>query len=157
MEAQRWTLGRDVTMDSYTQYLQRVKQTSSGWADFLWQGAITFHTFNRRTGGHGGTSQIQVIQKLSQLWLTPLKISICCLEFCDPNIKVRVHLQMSETKVKSLHREICWSVNCVPFWEVVAINLHTETYAWRLVSWLLRWNKKGKKMVCVILKQQMVS
>ncbi len=29
MEAQQWTLGRDVTMDSYTQYLQRGRGTLS--------------------------------------------------------------------------------------------------------------------------------
>ena len=35
MEAQQWKLGRDVMMDSYTQYLQRVRKTLSGLADFL--------------------------------------------------------------------------------------------------------------------------
>lgn len=48
MEAQQWTVGRDVTMDSYTQYLQRVRRTLSGLSDFLGQGTITFHTFNQR-------------------------------------------------------------------------------------------------------------
>lgn len=51
MEAQQWTLGRDIMMESYTQYLQRVRRTFSGLADFLWQGTITFHTFNHRAGG----------------------------------------------------------------------------------------------------------
>lgn len=35
MEAQQWKLGRDVMMDSYTQYLQQVRKTLSGLADFL--------------------------------------------------------------------------------------------------------------------------
>lgn len=51
MEAQQRTLGRDVTMDSYTQYLQRVRRTLSGLTDFLGQGTITFHTFNHRAEG----------------------------------------------------------------------------------------------------------
>lgn len=50
MEAQQWTLGRDVMMDSYTQYLQQVRKTFSGLADFLWQGTITFHTINCGAG-----------------------------------------------------------------------------------------------------------
>lgn len=51
MEAQQWTLGRDVMMDSYRQYLQQVQRTLSGLADFLWQGTITFHTYNHRAEG----------------------------------------------------------------------------------------------------------
>lgn len=79
MEAQQWTLGRDVRMDSYTQYLQRVRRTLSGLTDFLWQGPITFHTFNRRGQKDRRTEEEhheQVIQKLSQLRLnTPKKRS----------------------------------------------------------------------------------
>lgn len=34
-------IGRDVKMDSYTQYLQQIRKTLSGLTNFLWQGTIT--------------------------------------------------------------------------------------------------------------------
>lgn len=46
MEAQQWTLSRDVIVDGYTQYLQQVRKTQSGWVDLLWQWTITFHSFD---------------------------------------------------------------------------------------------------------------
>lgn len=53
-------IGRDVMVDSYTQYLQQVRKTKTGFTDFLWQ--ETSHTFNYRAEGQEDmeeTSQIQ--------------------------------------------------------------------------------------------------
>lgn len=164
MEAQQRTLGRDVTTDSYTQYLQQVRRTLSGFTYFLWRGTITFHTYNRwgrRTRGHGGTSRTQVIKKLSQLWLTPLKNPFAARNPVT-EISSASFNKMFETKVRFLffpflHREICWSVNWVcPFDKQCPTSI-AGAYVWTLVSGLLppRFLKKWK--VRVILKQQMVS
>lgn len=61
-------IGRDVMMDSYTQYLQQVRKTKTGLTDFLWQ--ETFHLEGRRTR-RNITNTISDTKVLSFLTNTP--------------------------------------------------------------------------------------
>lgn len=62
-EAQQWTLGECVMIDSYKQYLQQARKTSSE------KVSLTFTPVTRgqKDRRHRGTSQIEVIQKWSRL------------------------------------------------------------------------------------------
>lgn len=148
-------IGRDVMMDSYTQYLQQVRKTKTGLTDFLWQ--ETFHLEGRRTR-RNITNTISDTKVLSFLTNTPknthLLLGILWLKCLK--VRVRPLSKMYVFKMiffPSIMKSVWqWSVRTFE----KQCPSHIEKANLEKVSWL--WEEKWFLCsVCAILKQQMVS
>lgn len=148
-------IGRDVMMDSYTQYLQQVRKTKTGLTDFLWQ--ETFHLEGRRTR-RNITNTISDTKVLSFLTNTPknthLLLGILWLKCLK--VRVRPLSKMYVFKMiffPSIMKSVWqWSVRTFE----KQCPSHIEKANLEKVSRL--WEEKWFLCsVCAILKQQMVS
>lgn len=115
-------IGRDVMMDSYTQYLQQVRKTKTGLTDFLWQ--ETFHLEGRRTR-RNITNTISDTKVLSFLTNTPknthLLLGILWLKCLKVRVRPLSKMYVFKMIFFPFNNEICMTVISENLWETVPI------------------------------------